>query len=105
MPIIELPDPIAFEWDQGNREKNWIKHRITIEECEEIFHDQDLFVQEDNLHSGSEERFIIIGRTKSLRKLFVVFTTRNKYVRIISARNMHAKEVKFYEEKARFAKI
>lgn len=27
----------AFEWDLGNRTKNFIKHGITIEEAESVF--------------------------------------------------------------------
>jgi len=105
MPIVELPDPIAFEWDKGNREKIWIKHTITIEECEEVFQDDNVFIQEDPIHSRAEERYILIGRNKRLRYLFIAFTLRNNCVRVISARNMHKKEVFFYEKKARTTKI
>ncbi len=102
---IEFSDPIAFEWDKGNREKNRIKHGVTIEECEEAFQDDDIFIQPDKLHAGAEERYILIGRTKKLRHLFIVFTQRNNCMRVISARNMHKKEAIFYEEEARLAKI
>jgi uncharacterized DUF497 family protein len=27
----------GFEWDEGNSTKNWLKHGITISECEEVF--------------------------------------------------------------------
>jgi len=27
----------VFEWDRGNRTKNWIRHGIKTEECEEVF--------------------------------------------------------------------
>ena len=26
-----------FDWDEGNSEKNWIRHKVTKYECEEIF--------------------------------------------------------------------
>lgn len=102
---IEIPDPIAFEWDTGNREKNWVKHRVTSEECEEAFQSNDSFIQPDRLHTGLEDRYILIGRTRKLRYLFVAFTIRNNCVRVISARNMHKKEAVFYEEETRLAKI
>lgn len=105
MPIFELFDPLAFEWDKGNREKNWTKHGVTTEECEEAFQDEYVFTQPDRLHAGAEERYILIGRTKNSRHLFIAFTIRNNCVRIISARNMHRKEILFYEKEARLAKI
>lgn len=34
---IESQPYFAFEWDLGNRTKNFIKHEITIEENESVF--------------------------------------------------------------------
>jgi len=28
---------IGFDWDEGNRGKNWDKHRVSDSECEQIF--------------------------------------------------------------------
>ena len=105
MNVVEIPQPLVFEWDKANKDKILAKHNITVEECEEAFQSEDIFIQSDELHSGSEDRYILIGRTKQLRPLFIVFTIRNNSVRVISARNMHKKEIKFYEEKTRTAKI
>jgi uncharacterized DUF497 family protein len=105
MISIELPEPISFQWDSGNREKILMKHAVSTEECEEAFQTDDFFIQEDELHSGSEERYILIGRTKESRSLFIVFTIRNKCVRVISARNMHRQEILYYEKETRLAKI
>ena len=41
-----------------------------------------------------------VGKTKTGRLLFVVFTIRENRVRIISARDVNKKEVHLYEEKA-----
>ena len=94
-----LGAPREFEWDTGNREKNWRKHRVSDAECEEIFFDSRKRVLKDLLHSGKEERCILIGKTKKQRLLFVVFTIRKK-IRIIYARPLNKKERKLYEEKA-----
>jgi len=32
----------GFEWDEGNKDKNWIKHKVSNSECEEIFFNQPL---------------------------------------------------------------
>lgn len=53
-------------------------------------------ISKDKFHSGKEERFIILGRTKEERLLFVVFTIRDKKVRIISTRDINRKEKQLY---------
>ena|SRR3989338_2770590 len=90
---------IEFEWDKGNADKNLIKHKVRNEECEEVFFDPEKRILRDLLHSGTEQRRIIIGKTKKQRILFIVFTTRRKKVRVISARDLNAKELHLYHEK------
>ena len=90
----------GFEWDSANREKNWQKHRVAWWECEEAFFNQPLYVSPDQRHSLKEERYYALGRTTRGRFLFVVFTRRRNKVRIISARDMHKKERRIYNEKA-----
>ncbi|MDP3957764.1 MAG: BrnT family toxin [bacterium] len=94
-----LGAPWEFEWDAGNREKNSRKHKVSDAECEEIFFDSRKRILRDLLHSGKEERYILIGKTKRQRLLFVVFTLRRKKIRVISARALNKKERKLYEEK------
>ena len=98
--MITIKEPHEFEWDKGNKDKNWLKHKVKNEECEEIFFDKKKKILKDVLHSGKEKRFIILGKTKKERLLFVVFTIRNKKVRVISARDINKKEVILYEEKS-----
>jgi len=90
----------GFLWDKGNTDKNLLKHSVSNQECEEVFFDSNKKLLNDVLHSGNEKRYIIIGKTKRSRVLFIVFTIRNKSIRVVSARDMHAKERKFYEEKS-----
>ncbi|HEC31116.1 MAG TPA: BrnT family toxin [Deltaproteobacteria bacterium] len=87
----------GFEWDEGNKDKNWIKHKVTSSECEQIFFNQSLIINFDEKHSNTEIRFYALGHTDLSRKLFIVFTVRNKKIRIISARDMSKKERKIYE--------
>lgn len=55
-------------------------------------------------HSRHEERFKAIGTGTTGRHILIVFTLRDrsgeKYIRPISARYMHRKEVEYYEEEA-----
>jgi len=105
MEIVDLPKPVSFQWDQGNEKKSWLKHKVSNQECEEAFQMEDAFIQPDDLHSGREERYILISHTRAGRPLLVIFTVRSNQVRVVSARSMHRKEIGFYEEKARIAKI
>ncbi len=94
-----FPQPIIFEWDKGNIDKNLKKHNVTNKEAEEIFENHQHFFLEDNKHSTErEKRFMIWGITDHDRRLSIIFTSRNKMVRVISARDMHVKERRRYEE-------
>lgn len=88
---------LEFEWDEGNTGKNK-KHKVQDREAEEPFLDEDKIIFKDKLHSSVEERFILIGRTKKQRVLYIAFTKRGKKIRIISARNVNKKEVSLYEK-------
>jgi uncharacterized DUF497 family protein len=86
-----------FEWDAGNAEKNWIRHRVSWGECEQVFFNLPLLVLEDDLHSRDELRYFALGRSDAGRLLFVVYTLREEKVRVISARDMTRRERKEYE--------
>jgi uncharacterized protein len=106
MLIVKLPSVLVFAWDRGNEQKNWIKHKVTSEEAEEPFFTDDYVILEDKPHSSEqEERFILLGKTKQEKMLFIVFTVRGEKIRIISARNADKKEVVFYEKAIEFAKV
>lgn len=87
-----------FEWDRGNSNKNK-KHGVEDRESEEVFLDERRFIFKDRVHSGKEEWFRILGKTKAKRLLFIAFTMRGKKIRIISARDINKKEVYLYEKK------
>jgi uncharacterized DUF497 family protein len=93
-----MKGPVGFQWDKGNSGKNWKKHSVTDQECEEVFFDQGKKVVKDYRHSWSENRWILIGETTKQRLLVVVFTIRNDLVRIISARDINKRERKLYEK-------
>ena len=86
----------GFQWDDGNAEKNWIRHRISRNEAEETFLNQPLVVADDHEHSAAEERFYALGQTNRGRLLFVVFAIRRRLIRIISARDMTKREREVY---------
>jgi len=100
MIVVKLPSVVSFEWDKGNEQKNWLKHKVAGEEAEEAFTDEKRLILEDIRHSEKEPRFILIGKTEKRRILFIVYTLRsdNTRVRIISARDTNRREVQLYEK-------
>lgn len=94
-----LPEPIEFDWDKGNIDKNYLAHNVTNQEAEEIFIEKSQIILGDEKHSLKEKRYMLCGTTAKGRKLAVIFTIRNDKVRIISARDMNIKERRAYEKK------
>jgi uncharacterized DUF497 family protein len=47
---------IGFDWDEGNRGKNWDNHRVSDSECEQVFFNQPFLVFPDEEHSEEEQR-------------------------------------------------
>jgi len=87
----------GFDWDDGNIGKNWTKHWVSDWEAEEIFFNSPIAFGSDPMHSDNEVRYYALGQTNRARQLFVSFTLRGNLVRIISARDMNARERKIYE--------
>ncbi len=90
----------GFQWDAGNDTKTWERHRVTRDECEQLFFNQPLIVADDFKHSLHEARYFALGRTNLDRLLLVVFTIRGALLRVISARPMNKTERRLYAEKS-----
>jgi uncharacterized DUF497 family protein len=92
----------GFDWDEGNRGKCQ-KHGVSLDEIEDLFLGEP-GVAPDLKHSAQETRFIAAGRTTEGRGIFVAFAIRTiagrTFIRPISARYMHRKEVEAYEKKS-----
>ncbi|MGK5094835.1 BrnT family toxin [Deltaproteobacteria bacterium TL4] len=86
----------SFDWDVGNLEKNWIKHKVFKSECEQIFFNIPLVLLEDDEHSIEEKRYVALSQTDAGRLLTVIFTIRKHKIRVISASDMSQKERRFY---------
>jgi len=95
----------GFIWDEGNQNKNLLKHGVSFRECEEAFNDSGKKLFNDRSHSVKEKRYLLFGKTKKHRLLTIAFTIRNAYVRVISARNMSKKERFNYEKASEASKI
>lgn len=63
------------------------------------FYDPHQIVFEDPDHSQDEFREILVGHSKNGRLLFVVYTLKEKVIRLISARNATKREAKEYAQR------
>jgi uncharacterized DUF497 family protein len=98
--MIDIDQIAGFDWDEGNNRKSADKHDVSQAEAESIFFNDPLIVVEDTKHSEDEARFHALGRTGQNRLLHITFTLRQSgtMIRVISARDMHRKERKIYEQ-------
>jgi len=90
---------VEFEWDDKKAEENWRKHGIRFEEAKEVFNDP-LAKRELNRIENGEDRYQVVGRTKSSILLMVIHTIQENgitIVRIISARRTTRQERRKYE--------
>ncbi len=93
-----LLEPIKFVWDKGNTDKNRFKHKVSNEECEDIFTVNRFILLKDKTHSMLEDRHVVIGPNVLDKILTLIITIRGKSVRIISARPASKKERQLYEK-------
>lgn len=98
MTDISETGVFEFDWDEGNIEKNWLKHKVATNECEDVFYNEPLLPAFDKEHSQKENRYSALGVTNTGRKLHIIFTIRKQNIRIISARDMNKKERSKYEK-------
>ena len=100
--MIDWKQIIGFDWDEGNARKSAEKHGVSQAEAEQLFFNQPLLLLPDPKHSQHELRFHALGKTDDRRQLHITFTIRihaaDKFIRVISARDMHRKERSRYEK-------
>lgn len=89
---------LGFDWDDGNWPKCG-KHGVGRDEIERVLRNMNFRIPDPN---PVEARFRTAGRTEAGRTVFIVFTHRDtekgRFIRAVSARYMHAKEVEQYEQ-------
>ena len=92
-------DVTGIEWDSGNWPKCG-RHGVSKDEIEYVLEHTTFRIPDPN---PSETRFRTAGQEPSGRHVFVVFTYREyeagTFIRPISARYMHRKEIERYEKR------
>lgn len=89
---------IRFEWDPKKDAINIRKHKVSFEEAKTVFYDDNARIIADPDHSETEDRFIILGLSQSLKLLVVChcYRAQDEIIRIISARKATKNESKSY---------
>lgn len=89
---------LIFEWDPDKARENEQKHGVSFLEASQVFDDDHSSTVQDPDHSVDEARYLIFGGSKQGKYLVVSYTERGDRIRLISARQMTARERKAYEE-------
>lgn len=91
---------INFSWDKNKAQTNLQKHKVSFEEAQTVFDDEDARLIFDPDHSENEDRFILLGYSKSSKILTVVHCYRDdeQNIRLISARKSTKDEESQYRE-------
>jgi uncharacterized DUF497 family protein len=91
---------MKFEWDSKKEQDNIIKHGISFTTAQRAFFDPEFMERYDKKNSTqAEERWQIMGLFEDVSfrgVLFVVYTERGDYTRIISAREASPQERRIY---------
>ena len=90
---------LRFAWDTGKADSNLHKHGLTFDEAATVFADPLAVIFDDDAHSSTEIREIVIGHSVLGRLVVVSFVQDSRSgVRIISARAATRTERREYEE-------
>ena len=89
---------IRLEWDEQKNRENKHKHKVSFEEAQTVFLDENAIRYYDPDHSELEDRFILLGMSFTLRVLVVChcFRENDSVIRIISARKADKREQSDY---------
>ena len=88
----------VFEWDPVKAAENVRKHVVTFDEASTVFGDPLALLMVDPDHSEEEQRYVLLGMSKTQRLLVVAFAERPPRTRLISARRATRQERRRYEE-------
>ncbi len=96
-----LIDNRLFEWDDEKAALNFTKHGVTFDTAAKVFGDENRIEEYDEWHSIDEDRWQVIGMVAKI--IFVVYTERGDFTRLISAREATPRERrKYYARKENY---
>ena len=92
---------LEFTWDPAKAAANLAQHVVSFQEALTVFSDEAGLLLDDPGHSGTEDRFILLGLSARLRMLVVVHCYRqaDTVIRLISARRADRLEREVYVQR------
>ncbi len=93
-----VPTVSGCEWGPGRSRENKRKHKVSFEEAQTVFLDENAIRFFDPDHSQDEDRFLMLGMSFTLRVLVVCHCYRedDSVIRIVSARKADKREQSDY---------
>lgn len=85
-----------YDWDESKNESNQKKHNISFEKASEVFDDAYRIEYPGTPNTSNENRFLTVGKVMGRFIIAVVYTMRDTFIRIISARQARRNEIKDY---------
>ena len=82
-----------ISWDQETVDHIY-NHSVSPEEVEEVLFND---VEPPIIMRGKEGKYLAYGKTQGSRLLFIVWASKYKKTKIITARDMAQKEKRFYK--------
>jgi uncharacterized DUF497 family protein len=89
---------LDFQWNNSKAETNVRAHGVSFEWATTVFKDSFGIEIVDNRQDYGEVRLILIGMADGETLLYIVYTERSNYIRIISARRATKRERQYYYE-------
>jgi uncharacterized DUF497 family protein len=91
-------DELFFQWDKKKDLTNFKKHGVHFSEASTVFYDEYSREYFDPDHSDNEDRFLMLGMSRTLHVLIVSYCYReaDKIIRIISSRKADNNETRHY---------
>ncbi len=86
-----------FDWNDAN-EDHIARHGVTRKEAEEAYLDPNKRGV-SIAKRATEPRWAVLGKTENGRILYLIYTLRQEYVRIITAYDAGQSEKKYYKRK------
>jgi len=88
-----------FEWDKAKSEACFRSRGIDFAYAASAFADPHRLIRADSRHDYGETRYELIGQIDG-RLFVVIYTSRPRGIRIISARKANLREARKYENRA-----
>jgi len=90
-----MTESFEFEWDLEKAHANLRKHNVPFLKATEVFSDPMRLERPDEFEEYEEERWITLGLAEQT-VLVVIFTLRDRHIRLISARRATYDEQRAY---------